>query len=81
MQFSLPANQLTEWINAVASGNLTAPMKHAPGSNLLALMTAQYHAAFIYVVEILNIITVALSLWILRLLMNKRAMTRQQVKE
>ncbi|EBV2191029.1 MFS transporter [Salmonella enterica] len=81
MQFSLPANQLTEWINAVASGNLTAPLKHAPGGNLLALIITQYHAAFIYVVDILNIITVALSLWILRLLMNKRAMTRQQVKE
>jgi len=64
--------QITEWINAVASGNLTVPLKYIADKNLLASIISQYHSAFIYVVNILNISALILSIYIIWLLLNKR---------
>lgn len=67
-QFALSVTQLNDWIGAVASGNLAAPLKDIPDNHLLTAIIGQYHIAFIYVVGILNVLTVALCLYIVLLL-------------
>lgn len=70
-QFQPSAIQLTDWVSGVVSGNLTTPLKDIANDSLLALVITQYHCAFIYVMNILNVTGGILCVYITWLLFNK----------
>lgn len=70
-QFHPSVSQLSDWVSAIASGNFAIPLKDITESNLLTAIINQYHDAFIYVLNILNVATVVLCFYITWLLLNK----------
>ncbi|PVZ88915.1 MFS transporter [Serratia sp. S1B] len=70
-QFQPSASQMSDWVSAIASGNLTTPLKDIADNSLLTAIINQYHDAFIYVLNILNVLTIVLCLYITWLLRNK----------